>query len=76
MQMEILRCKTPDIVHKEIGTHLLAYNLLRTVMAAAAKENNIALRTISFRWVPAIDRLIGSVITSRFEPRAEKWYKK
>jgi hypothetical protein len=26
MQMDILRCKTPDMVHKEIWTHLLAYN--------------------------------------------------
>ncbi len=36
MQMDILRCKTPDMVHKEIWTHLLAYYLLRTVMAIAA----------------------------------------
>ena len=34
MQMDILRCKTPEMVHKEIWTHLLAYNLLRTVMAS------------------------------------------
>src|SRR5262249_46289465 len=27
MQMRILRCKTPDMVHKEIWAHLLAYNL-------------------------------------------------
>ncbi|MGI9428880.1 MAG: IS4 family transposase, partial [Bythopirellula sp.] len=40
MQMDILRCKTPDMVHKEIWTHLLAYNLLRTVMAVAANEND------------------------------------
>ena len=26
MQMEILRCKKPEMVHKEIWTHLLAYN--------------------------------------------------
>ncbi|MCP5110521.1 MAG: transposase [bacterium] len=26
MQMDILRCKTPEVVHKEIWTHLLAYN--------------------------------------------------
>ena len=49
MQMDILRCKTPDMVHKEIWTHLLAYNLLRTVMAVAAKENNVEPRKISFK---------------------------
>ena len=49
MQMDILRCKTPDMVHKEIWTHLLAYNLLRTVMAVAAKENNTEPRKVSFK---------------------------
>src|SRR3954449_12553360 len=27
MQMDVLRCKTPEMVHKEIWAHLLAYNL-------------------------------------------------
>jgi hypothetical protein len=49
MQMHILRCKTPDMVHKEIWTHLLAYNLLRTVMAVAANENGIEPRKVSFK---------------------------
>jgi len=49
MQMDILRCKTPDMVHKEIWTHLLAYNLLRTIMAVAANENDIEPRQISFK---------------------------
>lgn len=49
MQMDILRCKTPDMVHKEIWTHLLAYNLLRTVMAVAADENDTEPRKVSFK---------------------------
>jgi hypothetical protein len=49
MQMDILRCKTPDMVHKEIWMHLLAYNLLRTVMAVAAHENDIEPRQVSFK---------------------------
>ncbi len=49
MQMDILRCKTPEMVHKEIWTHLLAYNLLRTVMAIAAHENDIEPRQVSFK---------------------------
>src|SRR5262249_27114797 len=36
MKMDILRCKTPQMVEKEMRAHLLAYNLLRTVMAVAA----------------------------------------
>jgi hypothetical protein len=49
MQMDILRCKTPDMVHKEIWTHLLAYNLLRTVMAVAADEGATEPRKVSFK---------------------------
>jgi hypothetical protein len=48
MQMDVLRSKTPDMVHKEIWTHLLAYNLLRMVMAVAAHENDIEPRQVSF----------------------------
>ena len=47
--MEVLRCKTPAMVQKEIWTHLLAYNLLRTVMAVAAAESDTEPRKISFK---------------------------
>jgi hypothetical protein len=49
MKMDVLRCKTPEMVRKEIWTHLLAYNLLRTVMAVAAHENGLEPRAISFK---------------------------
>jgi len=49
MQMDILRCKTPEMVEKEIWTHLLAYNLLRTVMAVAAREQGIVPCQVSFK---------------------------
>ena len=49
MKMDILRCKTPEMVHKEIWTHLLAYNLLRTVIAVAASENAVEPRAICFK---------------------------
>ena len=49
MQMDVLRGKTPEMVHKEIWTHLLAYNLLRTVMAVAAHENDLEPRQVSFK---------------------------
>src|SRR6516164_4467725 len=49
MHMDILRCKTPEMVRKEIWAHLLAYNLLRTVMAVAAAENGLEPRQVSFK---------------------------
>lgn len=49
MQMDLLRCKTPELVRKEIWTHVLAYNLIRTIMAQAANQHGIAPRTVSFK---------------------------
>jgi hypothetical protein len=51
LQMDILRCKTPELVRKELWTHILAYNLIRTIAAQAAIKHGIEPRTISFKGV-------------------------
>ena len=47
--MDTLRCKTPELVRKEIWTHILAYNLVRTIIAQAATKHDIEPRSISFK---------------------------
>ena len=49
LQMDVLRCKSPAMVHKEFWAHLLAYNLLRKVMAQAAQAYHVEPWTISFK---------------------------
>ena len=49
MEMDVLRCKTPEMVRKEIWTHLLAYNLIRTVIAKAAEAYKQKPYEISFK---------------------------
>ena len=49
MQMYHLRCKTPELVRKEIWTHILAYNLIRTIMAQAASQHDMQPRSVSFK---------------------------
>ncbi len=48
MNMDVLRCQTPEMVRKEIWAHLLAYNLIRTVIAQAAANTDKRPRQISF----------------------------
>jgi hypothetical protein len=48
MQMEMLRTKSPEMVRKEVAMHLLAYNLIRGIMAEAARVEEIKPRMISF----------------------------
>lgn len=48
MQMDVLRCKSPDMARKEIAAHLLGYNLIRAIMGEAARPEGLALRQLSF----------------------------
>ena len=49
LKMDVLRCKTPEMVPKEIWMHLLAYNLIRGVMVDAAKAHGKVPRQLSFK---------------------------
>jgi Transposase DDE domain len=48
MGMDILRCKTPRMVRKEMWTCLLAYNLIRRVMLQSAQASGQSPRHLSF----------------------------
>ena len=49
MQMEMLRTKSPEMARKEIAAHFLAYNLVRGVMAEAARGAEVKPRRLSFK---------------------------
>ena len=51
MGMDVLSCKTPDMIEKEIWVYFLAYNLIRLHMAQAAFASNLLPRQISFKHV-------------------------
>jgi hypothetical protein len=71
MRMDVLRCKTPEMVEKEIWAHLLAYNLLRTVMAVAASANGIEPREVSFEGAKqAVTAFAPKIEAARPEDRA------
>jgi hypothetical protein len=47
--MEMLSCKTPSMAQKEIWIYLLAYNLIRLMMAQAAVLGACSPRELSFK---------------------------
>lgn len=49
MQMGVLRCKSPEMVQKEILMHLIAHNLLRLLMQEASLTWSVPLQRISFK---------------------------
>lgn len=47
--METLSCKTPEMAEKEMWVYLLAYNLIRIIMAQSAVLANVLPRELSFK---------------------------
>jgi hypothetical protein len=64
LQMDVLRCKTPEMGRKEIWMHLLAYNLIRGVMRNAAEAHGKRPRHLSFK---------GALQTMRAFQDALRW---
>ena len=62
--MDILRCKSPDMVRKEILMHFIVYNCIRRLMLEAAKQQQILPRRISVKgsiqalrqWQPLLNK--------------------
>ena len=66
LHMDVLRCKTPEMIHKELWMHVIAYNLIRTLMGLAARRNDVSVLSLSFKsclgsirqwapWLAALD---------------------
>ena len=48
LNLDHVRCKSPEMVRRELWTTLLAYNLIRSTAAAAALLHDVKPRQISF----------------------------
>ena len=47
--LEYLKCKSPNMVEKEIWAHFIVYNLVRRTMLTSSKKAGIQPREISFK---------------------------
>jgi hypothetical protein len=47
--MDVLNCQTPEMNEKQMWVHLLAYNVIRLLMAQAASDAGVDPRTLSFK---------------------------
>lgn len=65
LQMDHLRCKTPERVRNEFYMHLVAYNLIRQLMATAAFRAGVSPWTISFKGALQTINNFAPLLTSR-----------
>jgi hypothetical protein len=49
LQMEMLSCRTPAMIYKELEMHLIAYNLIRAFMGEAALSCQVPVERLSFK---------------------------
>ncbi len=49
LNMDVLRCLTPDMIERELKMHFVAYNLIRSVMQKAALTHRTDLNSLSFK---------------------------
>jgi Transposase DDE domain len=66
MRMDVLRCKTPEMVRKEFWAHLLVYDLIRGVIAEAASRDGVPPRELSFQGArQTLDAFRGALAGAR-----------
>src|SRR5439155_25735981 len=49
MGMEVLRCQSPKMIHKELEMFFVAYNLIRCLMIQAGREYEVEIQRLSFK---------------------------
>lgn len=49
MGLDILRCKSPAMIHKELTMHQIAYNLVRLTMLEASSAHETPVERLSFK---------------------------
>jgi hypothetical protein len=49
MGMQVLRCKSPAMAHKELEMFFIAYNFIRCLMVQAGVSNDVSLDRMSFK---------------------------
>jgi Transposase DDE domain len=68
--LDVLRCQSPDMVRKEFWVRLLAYNLIRAVMARAAQDLGCPPRELSFAGAAQAVRAFGERLLEADAARA------
>jgi len=63
--MDTLRCQTPPMIEKELQMHLLAYNLLRCLMAEAGQQYGVPPTRLSCKGALAAVRAWGPLVAPR-----------
>lgn len=72
MGMEVLRCQSPKMVHRELEMFLIAYNLIRALMTEASALYEVTLDRISFKGTVDATRQFSIAIVQARSKRKQR----
>ena len=73
MQMNHLRCQSPQMVRKEAHCHMIGYNLVRDAMLASALKFNLCRSRLSFTGAMQAVEEFASSLRLQAERREAQW---
>lgn len=73
MGMELLRCQTPDMAEKELLAYLVAYNLIRCLMAEAVAQAGVEMDRLSFKGtIDAVRQFTAAIHQARSKAKRQQ----
>lgn len=70
MGMNVLRCQSPKMIHKELEMFFIAYNLIRCLMLRASQDYQVELQRLSFQGtVDATRQFTAALAQARSEKK-------
>jgi len=72
LALDVLRCLSSEMVEKELLVHVIAYNLVRSVMQQAALQHQVDLERLSFKGtLDTLNRFAEAIHAAHGEPHRQ-----
>ncbi|HWQ91875.1 MAG TPA: IS4 family transposase [Clostridia bacterium] len=72
MGMNVLRCQSPKMIHKELEMFFIAYNLIRCLMIQAAQDYQVDLERLSFKGTVDSTRQFSAALAQAHSRKRQK----
>jgi len=73
INMDVLRCKTPKMINRELHIHIVAYNLIRSMMQSSAASYGADISRLSFKGcLDTVRHFANAVHAAKGKPRTIK----
>jgi hypothetical protein len=72
MGMNVLRCQSPKMIHKELEMFFIAYNLIRCLMIQASRDHQVHLQRLSFQGAVDSTRQFSAALAQAGSAKRQK----